>query len=175
MQIKQYDNVKITIYYILFQRFINVRSNSSCHLCTYIHTYIIFQVLPAGRFSNLFVQALRIRAYYQRGLPLPAPRRLPPPTLSSPASRILSPGLPPPCLPPQNSWIFRQKVNVMSTSNLRSIGIYLRKCILPVVDLLVLVLAQSMSGYGELQFKCSKIVKNALYLRKNTCSIMHEC
>ena len=42
--------------------------------------------------------------FYQRGLPLSAPWRLPPPTLSSPTSRNLSPGLPPHCLPPPKGW-----------------------------------------------------------------------
>ncbi len=36
-------------------------------------------------------------------LPVPATLRIPPPALSPPASRTSSPGLPPPCPPPQDN------------------------------------------------------------------------
>ena len=142
----------------------------------YIHTYIHHF---SGAPCRAFQQPVRAGSQNSSLLSTWSPAACP---LKTPASHSFLSRLPypfsrapAPCLPPQNSWIFQQKVSVMSTSNLRSIGIYLRKCILPVVDLLVLVFAQSMSGYGELQFKCSKIVKNALYLRKNMRTIMHEC
>ena len=101
MQIKQYDNVKITIYYILFQRFINVHSNSSCHLCTYIHTYIhtsFFRCSLQGfsatcscrlsEFESIINVVSRCLPPEDSRLPL---FPLPPPVSFLPGSRPLSP------------------------------------------------------------------------------------